>query len=375
MKTYFVTGATGAIGSALIPILLQDTQGKETRVRLLLRAKSSEDLASRLEALFSFWQTHADDMSARSRVQALRGDVTLPRFGLDDADYQALCSECTHIVHSAGNVRMNLPIDQARHSSVDSARNIIELARRCPNVQKVEFVSTVGVGGRTHGAVPEEWILTSRGFHNTYEQAKAEAEDVIRAELEHGMALTVHRPSMVVGDTISGRIIHFQVFYHLCEFLSGRRTLGLAPGFGVARLDIVPADYVAQIIAWSSGTDITIGRILHSCSGPDLALPLVPLRDKVRQAFAAAGRSLPPVINLPTGVFRALLTGVSFFMPAETRRAIKTLPVFLDYLATEQTFANRQTQALLAEVGLGLPAPSSYLNKVLTYYLEHSKQG
>ena len=112
-----------------------------------------------------------------------------------------------------------------------------------------------------------------------------------------------------------------------------------------------------------------------SCSGPDLALPLVPLRDKVRQAFAAAGRSLPPVINLPTGVFRALLTGVTFFMPAETRPAIKTLPVFLDYLATEQTFANRQTQALLAEVGLGLPAPSSYLNKVLTYYLEHSKQG
>ena len=124
MKTYFVTGATGAIGSALIPILLQDTQGKETRVRLLLRAKSSEDLASRLEALFSFWQTHADDMSARSRVQALRGDVTLPRFGLDDADYQALCSDCTHIVHSAGNVRMNLPIDQARHSAVDSARNL-----------------------------------------------------------------------------------------------------------------------------------------------------------------------------------------------------------------------------------------------------------
>ena len=183
-KTYFVTGATGAIGSALIPILLQDT---ETRVRLLLRAKSSEDLASRLEALFGFWQTHADDIPTRSRVKTLRGDVTLPRFGLDDADYQALCNECTHIVHSAGNVRMNLPIDQARRSSVDSARNIIELAKHCPNLLKVEFVSTVGVGGRTHGAVPEEWVLTPRGFHNTYEQAKWEAEDTIRAELEDGL--------------------------------------------------------------------------------------------------------------------------------------------------------------------------------------------
>lgn len=369
MKTYFVTGATGAIGSALVPILLQDSQ---TRIRLLLRAKSPEDLASRLEALFTFWRIPADDSATRSRIKAFRGDVTNPRFGLHDSDYQSLCAECTHIVHSAGNVRMNLPIEQARHSSVDSARNIIELAQHCPNVLKVEFVSTVGVGGRTHGAVPEEWILTPRDFHNTYEQAKAEAEDTIRAELERGLALTVHRPSMVVGDTVSGRIIHFQVFYHLCEFLSGRRTLGLAPGFGRARLDIVPADYVAQTIAWSSNTSATSGRILHSCSGPELALPLDKLRTSVRQAFSAAGRALPPVINLPTSVFRTLLNGVSLFMPGETRRAIKTLPVFLDYLATEQSFSNHRTQALLADAGLGLPAPCSYLDKVLSYYLENT---
>jgi thioester reductase-like protein len=371
MKTYFVTGATGAIGSALIPILLQDAR---CSVRILLRAKSAEDLATRLECLFSFWQIEPTDVTTRSRVEALHGDVSLPKFALDDTAYQSLCRECTHIVHSAGNVRMNLPIEQARHSSVDSAQNIIDFAQHCPRLEKVEFVSTVGVGGRTNGTVPEDWILTTRGFHNTYEQAKAEAEDTIQGALERGLPLTVHRPSMVVGDTRSGRIIHFQIFYHLCEFLCGRRTLGLAPGFGVARLDIVPADYVAKAIAWSSTTTATTGRIIHSCSGPEMALPLEPLRENVRRAFRSAGRRLPPVINLPTGVFRALLNGVSVFMPAETRRAIKTLPVFLDYLATEQTFANSRTQALLSAAGLGLPAPSTYLDKVLNYYLENSRR-
>lgn len=371
MKNYFVTGATGAIGSALIPILLQDA---ESRVNLLLRAKSPEDLASRLEALFGFWQIDVGDLRTRSRVNALRGDVTQPRFGLDDATYRDLCADCTHIVHSAGNVRMNLPIEMARHSSVDSAHNIIELADHCAHLEKVEFVSTVGVGGRTDGAVPEEWIVAPRGFHNTYEQAKAEAEETVRVAIERGLPATVHRPSMVVGDTTSGRIIHFQIFYHLCEFLSGRRTLGLAPDFGVARLDIVPADYVAKAIAWSSTSTTSIGRIIHTCSGPEMALPLAPLRSQVRRAFSAAGRRLPPVINLPTGVFRALLTGVSVFMPAETRRAIKTLPVFLDYLATEQSFANHRSQALLAGAGLGVPKPSSYLDKVLGYYLEHSSK-
>ena len=371
MKTYFVTGATGAIGSALIPILLQD---REASIRLLLRARSEDDLAARVEDLFTFWQVPVSDRATRNRVRAMRGDATLPQFGIDEGAYQSLRSECTHVIHSAGNVRMNLPIDEARHSSVDSARHIIELAKRSPQLEKVEFVSTVGVGGRTCGAVPEDWITTQRGFHNTYEQAKAEAEEVIRAALEQGLPLTVHRPSMVVGDSVSGRIVHFQVFYHLCEFLSGRRTLGLAPDFGAARLDIVPADYVARVIAWSSTSAASTGRILHSCSGPEMALALGPLREIVRRAFALAGRRLPPIITLPSGVFRTLLGAVSVLMPSEARRAIKTLPVFLDYLATEQTFANCRTQALLSVAGLAVPVPSSYLDKVLSYYLENGKQ-
>jgi len=371
MKTYFVTGATGAIGSALIPILMRDV---DSNIWLLLRAKSGDELMRRLEALFTFWRVDAGDLSTRTRIKALRGDATTARFGLDESTYAALCAECTHIVHSAGNVRMNLPIEHARLSSVESVRQIIALAHNCPHLEKVEIVSTVGVAGRTNGTVPESWILTARRFHNTYEQAKAEAEEVVRMELERGLPITVHRPSMVVGDTVSGRIIHFQVFYHLCEFLSGRRTLGLSPDFGSARLDIIPADYVARVINWSSTTSISIGRVIHCCSGPDLALPLKPLRNDVRRVFRAGGRRLPPIISLPTGVFRKLLTGTSWLMPADARRAVKTLPVFLDYLATEQTFDNRSTQALLATTGLDLPAPATYLDKILGYYLQNAKR-
>jgi thioester reductase-like protein len=370
MKTYFVTGATGAIGSALVPILLRDSG---TQLVLLLRAKSSGVLRERLDGLFEFWNVSTRNIELRNRVFALSGDVTQPQFGLSDQVYNDLTSKCTHIIHAAGNVRMNLPIDKARHSSVDSALNILELARACENLEKVEFVSTVGVGGRSHGTVPESWITTTREFHNTYEQAKAEAEEVIRLAVLEGLPITVHRPSMVVGDSESGRIIHFQVFYHLCEFLSGRRTLGLAPNFGRARLDIIPADCVAGMIAWSSTSQETTGRILHSCSGPEFALPLDELRGFIRKKFSASGVSIPPAISMPPGVFRAVLRVVSLFMPSEVRRAIKTLPVFLDYLATEQTFANAETRGLLEEVGLAIPSPDQYLSKVLDYYLSYKR--
>jgi thioester reductase-like protein len=370
MKNYFVTGATGAIGSALVPILLRNPS---TRMVLLLRAKSPAELLERTKGLFRFWGVSDADNELRNRVVALAGDVTQPQLGLSDTAYDDVTSNSTHIVHAAGNVRMNLPIDQARHSSVDSARNILTLARACSQLEKVEFVSTVGVGGRSHGTVPESWITAPREFHNTYEQAKAEAEDLIRVAAEEGLPITVHRPSMVVGDSCTGRIIHFQVFYHLCEFLSGRRTLGLAPNFGRARLDIIPADCVAGIIAWSSTSRETTGRILHSCSGPEFALPLDELRGIIRKTFSGSGISIPSAISLPAGVFSAVLGAVSLFMPSEVRRAIKTLPVFLDYLATEQTFANMETRALLASNGLNIPLPSEYLGKVLDYYLSHKK--
>lgn len=212
MKHYFITGATGAIGGALVPVLLREPQA---RLTLLLRAASADEVNTRLQSLCRFWQPSIVDTSWRERLRALRGDVTLPDFGPAAADYRQLAGECTHIIHSAGNVRMNLPIEQARRSSVDSTRHIVALAHACARLEKVEFVSTVGVGGRTSGTVPEEWLSSARSFHNTYEQAKAEAEDIVRVEVEGGLPLTVHRPSMVVGDSSSGRIIHFQVFYHL----------------------------------------------------------------------------------------------------------------------------------------------------------------
>lgn len=71
--------------------------------------------------------------------------------------------------------------------AADSARHLLTLADACTQLEKIEFVSTVGVGGRTHGTVPEEWLHGRREFHNTYEQAKAEAEQVVfTPQLERG---------------------------------------------------------------------------------------------------------------------------------------------------------------------------------------------
>ena len=370
MNTYFVTGATGTIGSGLVPVLLQEPAAQ---VHLLIRAGSPEQLSERLESLLAFWDVGAND-PRRTRITALRGDAELARFGLSEQDYGRLSERCTHIIHCAGKVRMNLPLEAARQAAVDSARNITDLAKACMargDFRKVEFVSTVGVGGRNRGVIPETWITNPREFHNTYEQSKAEAEIFIAREIDQGVPITVHRPSMVVGDSREGKVVHFQIFYHLCEFLSGRRTLGVFPVLERATLDIIPVDYVAGALAWSAGRTDTIGRILHLCSGPDGAIRIMDLRERVRRLFRGHGVGLPPSLPVPLAVFKGAIPVIGWLVPEKTRRALRTLPIFLDYLAEDQAFANSETRPLLATAGIHLPPVEEYVDKLITYYVDH----
>ena len=368
LSTYFVTGATGAVGSALIPALLED---REARLYLLIRARDNDELKQRLDGLFAFWQLDADEDDARRRVSVLAGDVTAPRFGLDEQGYRQLAEACTHIVHSAGAVRMNLPIDEARRSSVGSARNIVALARASQasgQLRKVEFVSTVGVLGRRPGVLQEDWITEARDFHNTYEAAKAEAEDYLRGEIDAGLPATVHRPSMVVGDSRTGRIAHYQVFYHLCDFLSGMRTRGVYPHLGAMRLDTIPADFVGSAIAWSSRQPRTVGKILHLCSSPQGSIPLVDLKAMIESILREKGVALPRAHRVRPRLFRLLARLLELVVDDRTRRALHTLPVFLDYLETSQGFANTNTAAMLAAAGMRWPAAGEYLPRVLAHY-------
>ncbi len=370
---YFVTGATGAVGSALIPLLLEDRHAK---IWILLRAESNDHLQQRLQTLLDFWEVDKEQAEdAKRRITPIQGDTDAAKFAMQSEQYAEIAQQCTHIIHCAGVVRMNLPLEVARQHALGSAKNIIELALACQaagNLQKVEFVSTVGVAGRMPGNVPETWITLPRTFHNTYEQSKAEAEDYLREQIEqHSLPVTVHRPSMVVGDSKTGKIIHFQIFYHICEFLAGRRSLGLLPFLGNTILDTVPVDYVAGVICWSSGQQMTIGKILHECSGPKQAITLKALQIQVRQMMRAQDIKIPMLIQLPTVVFNFAINWIAPFLSEKMQRAIKAFPFFLDYLADEQGFSNQETiQLLEQQANMRLPEVSSYLAGVLTKYLQ-----
>lgn len=373
-NNYFVTGATGAVGSALIPLLLED---KNNRIWVVIRCEPNQKVETRLEELIKFWEmSNAQAVDARQRVIPLKGDTDLENFALTPEAYAIISQECTHIIHCAGVVRMNLPIEVARQHAVTATENVVKLALACKAagnpIIKIEFVSTVGVGGCLPGVLQETWITTPREYHNTYEQAKAEAEDYLKAQIaKHQLPVTVHRPSMVVGDSKTGKIIHFQVFYHICEFLSGRRSFGLLPSFGDMRLDTVPVDYVAEVLRWSSLQPNSAGKILHICSGANDAIKLTDLQKLVREKMIQNKTALPSLKSLPVSVFSLLLKIVGIFMKSKSKRALKTVPVFLNYLKDYQGFNNQKTKLYIENSGgPKLCDKNIYLVGVINHYLK-----
>lgn len=366
MDKFFITGATGVVGSALVAELCAQAP---VELQLLVRAKDEADLARRRAEMLKFWEIAAESDIAH-RITMLRGDVTLPNFGLSDTAYAQVAAQTTHIVHSAAIVKMNLPFEEARRSAVTSVGSILDLAKRCQGngvLQKVDIVSTVGVSGLTPGLMPEEPMLNVEKFHNTYEASKSEAERFIFAN-QGQLPLTIHRPSMVVGHAETGKIIHFQVFYHLCEFLSGRHTNGLIPKTNGVSLDTIPVNYVAKAIAYStSNPAATRGQIFHLCSGPKVAIPVNELVSRVQTSFANKTGKRP--LAIPSSLFRRGLPVMAWFAGEREKKALRNLPIFLDYLAVPQGFSNEKSKVFFEKVGIGLPNPQSYLSSVLNYYL------
>ncbi len=375
MSKYFVTGATGAVGSALIPLLLED---KDNLIWIIIRGDSDQKVQERFAELIDFWEmTEAQASDAHRRVIPLKGDTDEPNFGLTENEYATIANACTHIIHCAGVVRMNLPLDVARHHALMATENVVKLAlasKASGQLQKIEFVSTVGVGGCLRGTLPETWISEPREFHNTYEQAKAEAEDYLKEKIQlHQLPVTVHRPSMVVGDSKTGKIIHYQIFYHICEFLTGRRSFGMLPALGKVPLDTVPVDYVAQVLHWSSLRKECIGKILHICSGPNDAILLTDLKVLMRDKMLKKQIKTPKIISLPISWFYMTFKVVGVFVSEKKRRAIKTIPVFLNYLKIYQSFGNQDTTTYLQKFdGPKIADQKLYMEKVINHYISKS---
>lgn len=311
MGAVLLTGATGFVGGEILSRFLQQ-DGR--RVYALVRADDDAAAAQRLPS-------HA-------RLTAVPGDIEQPGLGLDPLSAERLLAEVTTVVHCAASVSFDLGLEESRRVNVVGTRHVLELAERCERLERLTYVSTAYVSGEPPGLFREDQLDVGQRFRNPYEQSKFEAEQMLRARAG-GLPLQVLRPSIIVGDSQTGRTTAFNVLYGpLKAFARGR--IPAIPARRSAPVDIVPVDYVA---------DRTVELAGH---GPDGTFHLVAGRNattvgRLLQLAASHMRREPPAV-LPPGLYRRLLHPLL----RRKYRGLRKMEVYFPYFSMRVRFDDRR---------------------------------
>jgi thioester reductase-like protein len=262
MGAVLLTGATGFIGGEILARFLEVGA---RRIYALVRAPDDHGAAARLPS--------------HERLSALAGDIEQPGLALSGHTVGRLAEEVTTVVHCAASVSFELPLDESRSINVDGTRRMAELAARLPRLERFSYVSTAYVAGEPRTLFREDQLDVGQRFRNPYEQSKFEAELMLR-ERAHADALPLQvlRPSIVVGDSRTGRTSSFNVLYGPLKAIAWD-AIPAIPARRSAPVDIVPVDYVADRVheLASHGPDgtfhlvagrnaTTVGRLLELAS-------------------------------------------------------------------------------------------------------------
>jgi thioester reductase-like protein len=260
MGAVLLTGATGFVGREILSRFLERD---DRHIYALVRAENDDQAAGRLPA--------------HERLTAVAGDIEQRELGLAERTSERLRRDVTTVLHCAASVSFDLPLEEARSVNVEGTRRMLEFARTCDRLERFSYVSTAYVAGEPGGLFREDELAVGQEFRNPYERSKFEAELALRSE-GRGLPLQILRPSIVVGDSSTGRTASFNVLYGpLRAFAHG--AVPAIPARRDAPVDIVPVDYVADrvhelathgpngtfhLVAGRNAT--TVGRLLEMSS-------------------------------------------------------------------------------------------------------------
>ena len=140
-------------------------------------------------------------------------DFSKPMIGIPEAKYNKFCAMTDQIIHCASDTNFSeRKRDLVFAANVHSLSGILEFAAHS-HAQAFHYISTAYVAGINH-AVCRETLPQASAFVNVYEESKARAEKVIASFCEkNSIPLTIIRPSIVFGDSRTGRALKFNALY------------------------------------------------------------------------------------------------------------------------------------------------------------------
>ena len=366
-----ITGATGFLGSEIAARLLC----RDDRPLLcLVRADSAAAAARSGHAALAGALGRPPTAAEASRVRWLDADLETFDLGMPAPVRRFLARTIEEIFHCAEPSALDLPLEAARRINLVPVRLIHALAAEAAALgrfRQLHYVSTAYAAGRTRGRIGAECLPpdTSRRFRNTYERVKAEAERFLRRC--SSVSTTIYRPSIIVGDSRTGRAAGWRALYPQMMLAAAGR-LPVVPRRGAARVDCVPVDYVADAIVALGARADSAGATFHLTAGT----ATLSVSDVIRHTYAGIARQRGGPLRLGTrtvGPIRWWLMERAHRLRARgpARETFDGLRAYVPYTQISSVFDNTREAGLLAGSGVCLPHPRDFFPRVVDYALAH----
>jgi len=351
-ETVFITGFPGFIATRLVKRLAAEGARFILLVHPVFLATAAEELA----------QIASETGADANHFWIVEGDITKPGLGLSVSDLERARQETTTIFHLAAIYDLAVACDVASHVNVEGTLNVNLFAKSIENLRRYHYVSTCYVAGKREGPIMESELHHDSGFRNHYEQTKYLAElevDALKAELP----VTIHRPAVVCGDSVTGETAKYDGIYYLIHYLRkwpGGLTL-LNIGNQEVRLNLVPIDFVIEAMITLAKDDRAIGATVQLADPAPLTTRQ--LFDEISKAIG--GRD--SLATAPAGIVYPVL-----MLPLAPR--ITGLPhSAVPYFFLEQTYDTTRARELLEPHGIRCPKFPDYVGALVNFVAEHPR--
>jgi nucleoside-diphosphate-sugar epimerase len=177
----------------------------------------------------------------------------------------------------------------------------------------------------------------------------------------------IFRPSIIIGDSCTGKTPIFQVIYIPLRLLY-QGLLPCIPARPGTTVDLVPVDWVNDVMVHIMGRDEARGKVFHVTAGPSRAATLGELLELATTYFDAHAPLAPP-------------RGTEFISQEEyerrrshargRERALMTqLDSLLPYTGIDRLFDSRNTDRMLEGSDIRFPMFRTYADHIFAYCLE-----
>lgn len=348
----FITGFPGFIAVQLVHRLLDQHPGITFTVLIEERMRGVADATIK-----GFERPHPGFIESTTVVT---GDITRPRLGMSQEAYQREAARTTHVWHLAAAYDLAVPRALAFKVNVQGTANVLDFCEACPELARLDHVSTCVISGDRTGLVLERELDLGQGFHNHYEATKCWSELEVRRR-RHRLPVVVHRPAVVVGDSRDGATDKYDGPYFMINLLARLPPwLPLVlPGPGTAPVNIVPVNFVADAMAALWNQPEAVGQTIHLADPHPHSF-----RELVEAVAQHLGRPRP-MASVPSGLMARVLGQDTL------RGLLKIPPQTMSYLDHHVNFDTSNQRRLLQGTGVQCPDLMDYLPALVGYVRAH----